>query len=339
MASVVPSDATASTSPGPALVTGAAGFVGGRLALRLRERGTQVRALVRPTHVVPELEAAGVEISRGDAGDREVVAKASDGCRIVYHLAAARGRHKLDYRAFMKENRRISEAVGEGALQAGVERVVFTSTVSVAGWRRSEPHTESTSVRPNSAYCASRLQDEQIFREFGGRGLDVVTVRLPQQIMGPGAYAWARVARRLAAGWYRVVPDGGTIQPADVADLIDGMMLCASRPGIAGELFVLGGPSEVSLFEVLGTLAECLGVPFAPRIVPGALLRAYVRLGNVAFDLTRLSLPHHFTAEFLSVARPVDWAKAERELGFRPRFAMPQSMARTVEWLRDQDLV
>lgn len=307
--------------------------------MRLRQQGTAVRALVRHRHDVPELEAAGVRIARGDAGDRETIARAADGCRVLYHLAAARGRHKLGYRGFQEENRRISEGVGEGALLAGEERVVFTSTATVTGWLGPEPQTESTAARPNSPYRASRLQDERTFGELGRRGLDVVTVRVPQRVMGPGARAWTRLACRVRDGAYRALPGDGTIHSGDVDDVIDGLRLCASHPGIAGELFILGGPAPARLVEVLGSIADCLDVPFAPWIMPGAPLRGYVRLGNMVFRLTRISLPHHFTAEFYSARMALDVGKARRELRYRPRFEVRESVERTVTWLRAEGLV
>lgn len=332
-------DRAAGSSHGPALVTGAGGFIGGRLALRLRQQGTAVRALVRHAHDVAELEAAGAEIIRGDAGDRDTVARAADGCRVLYHLAAARGRRKLGHRGFQEENRRISEGVGEGALLAGVERVVLSSTATVTGWLGPEPQTESTLARPNSPYRASRLQDERIFGRLGRRGLDVVTVRVPQRVMGPGARDWTRLARGVRDGAYRALPADGTIHSGDVDDVIDGLRLCASRPGIAGEMFILGGPAPVRLVEVLGWIADCLGVRFAPRTIPGGPLRGYVKLCNVVFWLTRFSLPHHFTAEFVSARVALDFGKAGRELGYRPRFEVRESVERTVSWLRAQGLV
>lgn len=329
----------APVSPDLVLVTGAGGFIGRRLALRLRAEGTPVRALVRPTHEVSELERAGVQIARGDAGDRDAVARAADGCRVIYHLAAARGRHKLGHRGFQAENRRISEAVGEGAMQASVERVVLTSTVMVTGWLGAEAQTESTPTRPNSPYRASRLQDERTFEEFGRRGLDVVTARVPQRVMGPGARDWTRLVRGVRDGAYRIVPGDGTMHSGDVDDVIDGLCLCARRPGIAGERFILGGPRPERFVEILASIAEVLDVPFAPRTIPGGPLRAYVRLGNLVFRLTHLSLPHHFTAEVFSARSALCLEKARRELGYCPRFEMRESVERTVAWLRAQGLV
>lgn len=330
-----------STQPSacPALITGAAGFIGRRLALTLRRDGVAVSALVRQDHDVGALETAGVRVVRGEATDADTVSAAADGCRVIYHLAAARGRHKLSHAGYQHVNSSISEAVGEGALSAGIDRVVVSSTAALTGYSGPEPQSERTQPRPNSSYRSSRLRAERIFDEFGRRGMEVVIARVPQRVMGPGARDWVRLARGVRDGRYRVLPGDGSIHSGDVDDIIDGLRRCASCPGIGGERFLLAGPSPARLTEVLGAIADCLGVAFEPRILPGGPLRAYVVLGNLVFRHTRLSLPHHFTAEFFSSRFALDVGKARQVLGYSPRFGMPESIARTVAWLRHRDLV
>jgi nucleoside-diphosphate-sugar epimerase len=326
-------------SPSPSLITGAAGFIGRRLALRLRTEGVDVRVLVRRGHDLGDLEAAGVRVVWGDASDRDTVAAAADGCRVIYHLAAARGGLKLRYRAYQRENRGISEAVGEGALAARVRRVVVASTATLVGHPGPGLQTEATPPKPNSPYRASRLVVEHVFEEFGRRGLDVVVARVPQRVMGPGARDWTRLARGVRDGRYRVLPSDGTIHSGDVDDVIDGLRLCAAHPGVGGERFLLAGPTPTRFTDVLRVMADCLDVPFQPRTVPGAPFRAYVRVGNALFRAARLSLPHHFTAEVFAARVGLDLSKARRTLGYCPRFEMPQSVDRTVTWLRGQGLV
>lgn len=331
---------SARPSPSPCLITGAAGFIGSRLALALRSGGSAVRALVRPGHDVCALERAGAEIVRGDATDRDAMSAAASGCGVIYHLAAARGKHKLGYRAFQTENRRIAEVVGEAALEAGVQRVVVASTATLTGYGGPDGQTEETPPRPNSAYRASRLHSEQVFERLRNEhDLDVVIARVPQRVMGPGARAWARPVRAVRDGAVRFLPAGGTIHSGDVDDIVDGLRRCARTPGIGGECFLLGASAPIGLRTVLQTIADHLGVGFAPRVVPSAPFRAYVAFGNLVFRYTRRSLPHHFTAEFYSARIALDIGKARRELGFSPRFESSESVGRTVAWLRDQGLV
>jgi nucleoside-diphosphate-sugar epimerase len=298
-----------------------------------------VRVLVRKHHDVSDLESAGVRVVRGDATDRDTVADAADGCPVIYHLAAARGGLKLSYRAYQRENGRISEAVGEGAMAAGVDRLVVSSSAALTGFPGPGLETEETVPKPNSAYRASRLGAELVLEEFGRRGLEVVFARVPQRVMGPGARDWAHVARGVRDGRYRVLPGDGTIHSADVDDVVDGLRLCATSPGVGGERILLGGPGPNRIVDVLRAMADSLGVPFEPRTVPGAPLRAYLAAGNALFRATRRSLPHHYTAELFSAQVGLDLSKARASLGYHPRYEMPESVDRTVGWLRSQGLV
>jgi nucleoside-diphosphate-sugar epimerase len=323
-----------------ALITGAAGFIGSRLALALRSEGRAVRALVRPHHDVVELERAGVEIARGDATDVEIASVAAEGCDVIFHLAAARGPHKLDHRSYQVQNRSLTEAVAGAALAAGGLRIVCASTATLTGYGGPDPQTEETPARPNSAYRSSRLLAEQVILERRKtHGLDVVIARIPQRVMGPGARDWARWARQVRDSAIPVLPRGGCMHSADVDDVVDGLRLCASADGIGGERFLLGAASPIPTVEILRIIADELRVPFLPRLVTAAPFRGYVALGNVVHRWTGFSLPHHFTAELYSAMVVLDIGKARRTLGYMPRFEPPESIRRTVNWLRAERLV
>jgi nucleoside-diphosphate-sugar epimerase len=129
------------------------------------------------------------------------------------------------------------------------------------------------------------------------------------------------------------------LHSGDVDDVVDGLRLCARASGIAGRRFLLGAPAPMGTIAVLRTIAEQLGVPFAPRIVSAWPYHAYVRLGNLVYRATRLELPHHFTADFHSARIAYDIDRARQQLGYSPRYEMSKSIARTVSWLREQGLV
>ena len=112
------------------LVTGASGFVGSAVAKALTEAGFDVRALVRKTSPRGHLNGVPVEFAEGDLRDAELVRRAMAGVRHVFHVAA-------DYRLWARDPREIAEVNVEGtrtimteALRAGVERVVYTSSVA-----------------------------------------------------------------------------------------------------------------------------------------------------------------------------------------------------------------
>ncbi len=325
---------------GPCLITGAAGFIGNRLALALRSDGARVRGLVRPEHDVRSLEAAGIEVVRGDATDADVVAAAAAGCRVIFHLAAARGLRKLAYQAYQVLNRQMSAAAARAALAGDGARVVVASTATLTGHHGPAPQTEATPPRPNSADRTSRQSAEHVFEEFGKtEGLDFVIARVPQCVLGPGARDWVRIFRAVRGGRIRVLPRGGTIHYGDVDDVIDGLCLCALTTGIRGERFLLGAERPTPVIALLQAMADELGVEFEPRVVPAAPFRAYVAIGDLAYRVARIELPHHFTSEFYASRFALAIGHARSRLGFSPRFAMRQSVARTVSWLRERGLV
>jgi nucleoside-diphosphate-sugar epimerase len=322
------------------LITGAAGFIGSRLARALRAEGTAVRGLVRPEHDVRALEAAGVEVVAADAGDVEALAAAASGCQVIYHLAAARGRHKLSRSAYQARNRQLSEAVARAALAAGARRVVFASTAAVTGHAGPGRQTEATPCRPNSAYRSSKLGAERVFERFVREdGLDVVIARVCQRVLGPGAREWAPLFQAVRDRRLRLLPAGGTIHSGDVDDVVDGLRRCASTPGIAGERFLIAAAEPMPVVELLRAVASALGVGFAPRPVAAAPFRAYLGLGNLAYRMMNLELPHHYTCDLHTARFALDIGHARQRLGFAPAYSMRDGIERTATWLSAQGLV
>jgi nucleoside-diphosphate-sugar epimerase len=160
----------------PALVTGASGFLGWHVARVLLERGYHVRALVRPGSRVDSL---AVEPVTGDLRDPASLARAAAGCGLVFHVAA-------DYRLWAKDPRDLYRSNVDGtrnlleaARQAGVERVVYTSTVGCIGIPHNDIGDETTPVTladMTGHYKRSKFQAELVALEFARSGFPVVVV-------------------------------------------------------------------------------------------------------------------------------------------------------------------
>ena len=164
----------------PTLVTGATGFLGWHVANRLLARGERVRALVRDTSRVRELDG---EVVVGDLRDSQSLERAVAGCAVVYHVAA-------DYRLWAKDPAELYRSNVEGtrnlltaARDAGVERVVYTSTVGCIGMPQEvgdaglgNEDTEVDLEQMSGAYKRSKFQAEQVALEFARAGFPVVIV-------------------------------------------------------------------------------------------------------------------------------------------------------------------
>ena len=308
------------------LVTGATGFVGSRLVRDLVAGGEAVRVLRRPSSRMDLLGRAARDVQHafGDVTDPVSVREAMDGVEVVYHVAAvvafgpaARG----DLRAV---NVRGTAAVVDAALDAGVGRLVHTSSIAALGRGGrggvTDEAAEWTASPSNTAYAVSKRDAEREVARAVAEGLDAVTVN-PALVFGPGARpdeGTGRIVTRVAAGGVPLAPPGGTAV-VDVADVAAGLRAACARGG-AGERYVLAS-EDLSWTAILGLLARALGTAPPRAVVPPALLRLAGALGSLGGALTR-SEPALTRATAHAAAETHRYAndKAVRELGvsFRP---------------------
>ena len=324
------------------LVTGASGFVGGHVARLLVERGHRVRALVRPSSELRGI--ADLIVSRnalerviGDLRDPDSLQVAVAGCQVVYHVAAdyrlwARDPGEL-YRSNVDGTRNLLEA----ARRAGVERVVYTSTVGCIGVPGDgTPGDEGSPVsieEMTGAYKRSKFLAEQVALEYARGGLPVVIVN-PTAPVGEGDVKptpTGRVILDFLKGRMPAYVDTG-LNLVDVRDVAQGHLLAAER-GRTGERYILGA-RNMTLREILEELARLSGRS-APRVrIPYAVAWTYAAAGTAfarwtgrepraPLDAVRLSRKKMF----------VRTAKAEQELGFSAG-PVEQALWRAMEWFR-----
>ena len=324
--------------PDLSLVTGATGFVGSAVARALLARGRRVRVLARPNSDRRNLGGLAVEIAEGAMEDPRSLARAVAGCRYVYHVAA-------DYRIWVPDPAPMFRANVEGtrdlltaALEAGAERVVYTSSVATLGLVPGGSATEET---PSSVddmigpYKRSKFAAEQVARGLAReRGLPVVIVN-PSTPVGPGDIKPTPTGRLIveaARGQMPAFVDTG-LNIVHVDDVAEGH-LAAAENGRIGERYILGG-ENMALAEILAEVAQAAGrrpprlrVPHSVLfpVAVGAELAARVtgRDPFVTLDGVRMSRKKmYFSSE-----------KASRELGYRSRPAR-EAIADAVCWFRD----
>jgi dihydroflavonol-4-reductase len=317
----------------PTLVTGASGFVGWHVARQLLERGRRVRALVRPASRLRELDA---EVATGDLRDPRSLERAVAGCGVLVHVAAdyrlwARDPQEL-YRSNVDGTRNILEA----ARNAGIERVVYTSTVGCIGIPKGGQGDEQTpvSIRDmTGAYKRSKFLAEQVALEFARGGLPVVIVN-PTAPVGDHDFKptpTGKIILDFLRGGMPAYIDTG-LNLVDVADVAEGHLL-ALEHGRPGERYILGR-ENLTLAEILAKLEAVSGlraprrrIPYAVAFAAGVVTTAWARLAGgepaVPLDAVRLARKTMF----------VSTEKAIRELGFAPR-PVEAALARAVEWFR-----
>lgn len=318
----------------PVLVTGATGFLGWHIARKLMERGYGIRLLVRPTSRLREME--GADARPGDLRDRDSLERAAAGCGVVYHVAA-------DYRLWAERPEELyaSNVDGtrhllEAAVKAGVERMVYTSTVGCIGIPKEGVGDERTPVSLDSMtghYKRSKFLAEQEVLGRAARGFPVVVVNPTAPV---GDHDWkptptGRMIVDYLRGRMPAYVDTG-LNLVDAADTALGHLLACER-GRTGERYILGG-ENLTLREIFSKLAAITGIP-APRVrLPYALAHA-AGLASTAWAGWTGRAPR-VPIEGVRMARKkmfVNTAKAASELDFRAGPA-GAALGRAVDWFR-----
>lgn len=322
------------------LVTGATGFVGSAVLRALAERGAKVRALARPASPRLNLEGVACEVALGDMTDPASLAQAMAGARFLFHVAADYRLWARDPSELKRANLGGTQAVMDAALAAGVERVVYTS--SVATLRAADADTVVDETAPLAedeaigAYKQSKVAAERLVeRMVADRGLPAVIVN-PSTPIGPRDIKptpTGRMVLEAAQGKIPAFVDTG-LNLAHVDDVAQGHLLALER-GRVGERYVLGG-QDVSLRGMLADIAGLTGRKAPTLALPRAPLYplAYVAEGVASVTgkeplLTRDALKmaaHHM---FFSSA------KAESELGYRAR-PYVEALADALAWFKAQ---
>ncbi len=319
-----------------ALVTGANGFVGGALVRTLLAAGHRVRAFVRPAGDRRSLEGLPVEIVHGDVRDRGSLQAAMKGCGWVFHTAALYQLWTPDRRALYASNVEGTRNVLEAAWEAGVGRVVYTSTVGVFPPSRTgqsiTEEAEATVDQVCGDYKRSKFLAEAEARAQARRGLPVVIVN-PSAPVGPGDWKPTPTGQMIVDflnGKMWAYMDTG-LNIIAVEDVAQGHLRAAER-GRPGERYILGH-ENLTLRQIFALLAEVSGIP-APRLkVPRRVVLPLAHVSQwVADHLTRR--PPRIPLDAARMAQHFmffDSGKAREELGLRPGPA-EVALRRSAHW-------
>lgn len=326
-----------------ALVTGATGFVGSAVAKRLIRDGYEVRALVRDPAKLRTVELGDVEFAIGDITDKEAVAKACEGCDIVYAIAGTFREPDLSDARYREVNVEAVRYILDGAKAAGIKRVVHCSTVGIHGNIQGPPATEDNPIVPDGIYEITKAEGDRTAREYGNElGLEVVVIR-PTPIYGPGDTRLLKLFKMAGKDPMIMLGDGSAgYHLVHIEDLADAFLLAGQAEGVAGEAFIIGGPERPSLSEMIAALRKVLGkdpngttirLPAMPIRFLGDICEAICRPFGISPPIYRRRV------EFFINNRSYDIAKAQRMLGYEPKVPMAQGLAQTAEWYRSQGML
>jgi dihydroflavonol-4-reductase len=318
------------------LVTGGTGFVGGLLLARLVAEGRQVRALIRRPADREQLPDPRVELALGDVRDEESLARAADGCAVVYHVAGLNQLCLPDPAPLYLINVEGTRRMLQAARRAGVRRVVYTSSAATLGGDGTHEVDESAGppAEFTSHYARSKFEAEQVALDVDG--VEVVAVN-PSSVQGPGrttgtakvfiGYLNGRLPFDLPARFGLCYTE----------DCVNGHLLAEAK-GRPGQRYVLN-TATVTNRQAIDLIAVIAGLADRPRTLPLPLAMT-VAAGAEAVARLR-GRPARLCREFVRTAghpHLYDGSRAERELGLRYT-PLRAAMEATVHWYVQQRLV
>lgn len=319
-------------------VTGSTGFIGASIVRELLGYGREVRVLVRSGSDTSNLTGLDVELWKGDLLNGESLKKGLKGCDVLYHAAA-------DYRLWARDQEEMyrinvggTEAILEAALENGLTKVVYTSSVGTLGNPGNGiPGTEETPVTladMAGPYKKSKFLAERVAEKYVSKGLPLVIVN-PSTPVGPGDIKPTPTGKIIVDFLKRKMPaylDTG-LNIIAVEDCARGHVL-AEQKGLVGRKYILGN-TNLTLRNIFGLLEEITGLP-APRVrlpyMP-ILLAAYINEGLSRITGKEPLIPLagvQMAAKFMYF----DASRSVHELGL-PQTPVKEALVRAVDWFKN----
>jgi len=316
------------------LVTGAAGFLGSHVTRQLVSRGEDVRVLMRPSSTNRAIADLSLEYVTGDLRDTASLERAMKGIKRVFHVAA-------DYRLWAKRKQDIYDSNVGGtknilaaAERAGIEQLIYTSTVATIAVDRPQHPNEFTDAKLEEMighYKRSKWMAEQEVLKAAKAGAPVIVV-MPTTPVGPWDWKPTPTGKIILDFLNGKLP--GYVETGlnfvGVEECAAGHLLAADK-GKTGERYLLGG-ENLTLKQMLDTLSKITGLP-APRMKIPHGLALSVAYANTVFSRL-IGREPSIPVEGVKIARHlmfVDCSRAQRELGFKAG-PVAAALERAVRW-------
>ena len=352
------------------LITGATGFIGGRLVEMLASRGVRIRAATSNLRNCARVARLPVEIVQADLSDHGALARAAVGCNIVFHAAYRFGGDAKQQKVNLDGTRALAEAF----LKHGGRRFVHVSSMSAYGDPHDEELTEATPQRPSAEpYSDTKLKIEQLLLELHRTRALPVTILQPAIVYGPYGGIWTTPLLDQVRSTRIALPAGGLglCNAVYIDDVVSALMLAAERDSAIGETFLISGSSPTTWRDFYGAYEKMLDkqavvilddaqlqleelrqrkgwiLRGARRLLPDTvktILKPYYRslrraLADVSIDNRPLFLPTGQLRALYASKTHIRIDKAREKLGYSPAFDLERGMARTAEWARQANLL
>ncbi|UCG41885.1 MAG: NAD-dependent epimerase/dehydratase family protein [candidate division WOR-3 bacterium] len=321
------------------LVTGATGFIGGRLVRVLLDAGHRVRCFVRRGPRAEPLNSLPVELVHGDILDPDRARAAAIGIDWVFHNASVIYHHSP--RTLFRTNLGGTLNLLRASAEARVGRFVCSSSVAAMGACRSQPADETQPMRPPGfdTYGRSKRAIELACRRFAdGNRLPVTVVRMAG-VYGPGSPLFAGGMGLLARGLF-VLPgrEDHLCAFAHVDDVCSALILAAAKTPARFQTYIVVDDRPVTVGRLVDRVTELLGVKLRLWRVPLDIVHPAVLALEFTCRVLRFSVPvNRSIVEYLMRDHTYSSALIRRELGWAPEFPDPLDGIKTlVDWFRPE---
>lgn len=319
-------------------VTGATGFLGGRVVELLLEKGERVIAFGRNLDELKRLEALGATYVRAELTDRRALSETIPEHAVVIHCAALStpwGKESEYY----KTNVLGTQMIASVALEKKVHRFVHISTPSVYVEKMSKENIRESDPLPVemiNLYAKTKLQAEQIIDQQVEIGLPAITLR-PQGIFGPRDTAIIpRLIRVAKKGFIPVMNQGIKIDLTFVDNVCEAIFCAVKAPeSCIGEKYNVTNGEPVNQLATLESLLNRLGYPVKQKVIPmerAWKIAAAMEWAYRTFSLKGEPLLTRYSVCTLAFTRTLSIEKAQKELGYHPKYTMKEGLERTIPW-------
>lgn len=321
------------------LITGSTGYIGSLLTLKLAEQGEDIRILVRKDPELAAFNRPNIKVYKGDITDPASLETAMQGVDKVYHMAAYARLWAKDPDTFQKINVEGTRNVMEAAWNAGVRKIVYTSTAGVIGPSKDKPMSENDPriVGFFNAYEETKTQAEQVTMGYVNRGLDVSIVN-PSRVYGPGLDTGSNPVTKIVELYvkrkWHVIPGNGEDVGSYcyVDDVVDGHIKAMLKGG-KGERYIFGG-ENASFNELISLIRKHSGVNKKLYNLPFPMM-SFVSHAMKTWSIIS-GTPPMITPDWVKrydYHWKLDSSKAVREINYNIR-TLDEGIQQTVAWIR-----
>ncbi|NIP38738.1 MAG: NAD-dependent epimerase/dehydratase family protein [Candidatus Dadabacteria bacterium] len=327
-------------------ITGATGFIGGKLLKKLSEENHNIKCLVRKTSSLDNLKNLGAEKIYGDLGDFSSFESLVKGSDTIFHLAAfvSDFGRKDD---FFKYNYEATRHLLDQSVRQGVKKFIYLSTSSVL-WRsdfwdvhrilnidESYPYPDSY----NDFYNESKSLAEKLVISYNGKdGLQTTVIR-PSGVWGAGdTVILPRIIKAAEKGFLIPAGDGkGLVSPCHIDNLVDGTVLASITDKSSGKIYFINDGNSINHIEFITMLLNASGIDWSPKLfIPYKLGYSIASLLELSHRIAGMKKPPvitRFAVAAIAGSRTYSIEKAKKDLSYSPKVGLEQGLSDLSKWV------